>query len=113
MSVQITKISEVFSVSSQVEIEDIAEIARLGYKSIVNNRPDLEGGAAQALNAQLQEAAKAVGLQYLYLPIIPNQMTQAQVDEFKHFYENAPKPVFAFCRTGNRAGKLFEAANVS
>lgn len=113
MSVQVTKISDSFSVCPQIEALDVAEIAVLGFKSIVNNRPDMEGGDTQPTSAQIQQAATATGLRYLYLPIVPNQMTAEQVAEFKQFFVDAPKPVFAFCRTGNRAGKLFEAANAA
>lgn len=101
--------TETFSACGQISVEDIAEIAAMGFKTIINNRPDAEGGDAQPLSATLAEAAKAQGLSYLHIPVIPNQITQAQVDQLKDFLNTAPTPILGFCRTGNRASKLYQA----
>lgn len=40
MAVQITKKSDDYSVAPQLSVEDVAEIAAAGFKTIINFRPD-------------------------------------------------------------------------
>ena len=110
MTIQITKLSNDFSTAPQIGVEDIAEIAQLGFKTIINNRPDNEGGAEQPTSAQLKVAAEKLGLTYVYIPVIPNNIQPEQADVFNAAYSLAAKPVLGFCRTGNRAGSIFKLA---
>lgn len=112
MTIQITKLSDDFSTTPQISVEDVAEIAQLGFKTIINNRPDNEGGAEQPASAQLKAAAEKHGLTYVYLPVIPNNIQPEQVATFKATYSLAAKPVLGFCRTGNRAGSIFKLAQI-
>lgn len=108
MTIQISKVSDDFSTAPQISMDDIAEIAQLGFKTIINNRPDNEGGAGQPTSAQLALAAKKHGLSYVHIPVIPNNIQPNQVDKFSAAYNLAAKPVLGFCRTGNRAGSIFK-----
>lgn len=110
MPIQITQQSNEFSTAPQINTEDIAEIARLGFKTIINNRPDFEGGADQPTSAQIQAAAEAAGLAYVYIPVVPNNILPEQVTAFASAYAAAVKPVLGFCRTGNRAGSICKMA---
>ncbi len=110
MTIQITKVSNDFSTAPQISVDEIAEIAQLGFKTIINNRPDNEGGAEQPTSKQLAAAAKNLGLNYVHIPVIPNNIQPAQVDAFSAAYSLAAKPVLGFCRTGNRAGSIFKLA---
>ena len=47
----------------------MAEAARAGFRSVVNNRPDFEGGPDQPTNAAIEAAARAAGLEYRFLPV--------------------------------------------
>ena len=113
MSLLITKQSEEFSSASQISIEDISEIARLGFKTIINNRPDHEGGDVQPTSAQIKAVAESLGLNYFYIPVIPNNIQPAQVEAFKIAYQEADKPVLGFCRTGNRAYSILKLTQVN
>lgn len=113
MTIQITKVSDDFSTAPQISVEDIAEIAQLGFKTIINNRPDNEGGAEQPNSVQLATAAEKLGLNYVYIPVIPNNIQPSQIDAFSATYSLAAKPVLGFCRTGNRAGSIFKLAQTS
>ena len=108
MTIQITQLSVDFSTAPQICIEDMAEIAQQGYKTIINNRPDAEGGAEQPTSAQLEAAAIQQGLAYVYIPVIPNSILPAQIVSFNAAFSAASKPVLGFCRTGNRAGSMFK-----
>lgn len=43
MSIVTTKLDEELSVTGQISIDDLAEIAEIGFKSIICSRPDFEG----------------------------------------------------------------------
>jgi uncharacterized protein (TIGR01244 family) len=110
MTIEITKLSNDFSTAPQISVADIAEIAQLGFKTIINNRPDNEGGVEQPTSAQLKVAAEELGLTYIYIPVIPNNIQPEQVNAFNAAYSLAAKPMLGFCRTGNRAGSIFKLA---
>ena len=53
MNIKITQLDEKLSVTGQISLDDLPEIAASGYKSIICNRPDLEGGESQPTSEQL------------------------------------------------------------
>jgi uncharacterized protein (TIGR01244 family) len=113
MTIQITKLTDEFSTAPQISVEDIVEIAQLGFKTIINNRPDAEGGEEQPTSAQLKSKAEAHGLAYVHIPVVPNNIMPNQVEAFALAYNSAAKPVLGFCRTGNRAGNMFKLSQSS
>jgi len=98
------------SVSAQLEPSAMAWAAQAGYKSVINNRPDHEGGPDQPTSAQIEAAARAAGLAYAHLPVEPAVQTQEQIAAFAKLLAEMPHPILAFCRSGARSGKLFRAA---
>lgn len=110
MSLNINPHSDTFSFTGQIEISDLQEIARLGFKTVINNRPDHEGGYEQPTSAELEKAALECGLHYVHLPVIPNQISLAQIQAFSKAFDQAPKPVVGFCKTGKRASTLYNMA---
>ncbi|MDX1914963.1 MAG: TIGR01244 family sulfur transferase [Methylophilus sp.] len=110
MPLNINKITENYCTTAQISTEDIAEIAALGFKTIINNRPDHEGGAEQPTSATIKQHAEQIGIQYHHIPVIPNQIQAQQIDAFTQAFATAPKPILAFCRTGNRAARMLELA---
>lgn len=110
MSIQITRQSEHFATAPQVAAEDMQDIARQGYRTVINNRPDGEGGAEQPTSASLEQAAIQAGLTYIHQPVISGQLTPEQAAEFGAHLAAAPQPVLAFCRTGTRATNLYRMA---
>ena len=110
MTIQITQHSPEFSTAPQIQVEDVAEIAQLGFKTIINNRPDLEGGAEQPTSDQIKKVAEKLGLAYFYIPVVPNNIQANQIADFSSAFAVAAKPVLGFCRTGNRASSLYKAA---
>jgi uncharacterized protein (TIGR01244 family) len=88
----------------------MAELAALGFKSIVNNRPDFEEGPGQPTSAQIEAAAKAVGLAYAHLPVQPGYQSPEEIARMAELVGSMPRPMVAFCRSGTRSGKLYHAA---
>jgi uncharacterized protein (TIGR01244 family) len=55
-------------------------------------------------------AAKALGLNYVYLPVISGQITLEQAQEMARLLQTLPGPVLAFCRSGARSTNLYMLA---
>lgn len=102
--------SENVGFAGQIGPEHIDQIIEKGFKSIINNRPDFEGGANQPTNSQIEAVAREAGLAYFYQPVIPGQMTEQDVRTFAEHFNQLPKPVLMFCRTGNRSNNLYQLA---
>ncbi len=98
------------SVAPQLEPAAMAWAARAGFKSVINNRPDFEGGPEQPTSAAIEAAALALGLRYAYLPVHPAVQTPDEIARFADLLVQMPKPILAFCRSGTRSGKLYRAA---
>ena len=100
-------------VAPQLDPAAMAWAAQAGFKSVVNNRPDFEGGPDQPTSAAIEAAAAAAGLHYAYLPVAPTVQTPEEIARFAALLAELPKPLLAFCRSGTRSGKLYRAATGS
>jgi uncharacterized protein (TIGR01244 family) len=97
-------------VAPQLTPEAMAEVARQGFKSVVNNRPDFEHGPDQPANADIEAAARAAGLEYRYLPVDGGYQSPEEIARFAQLLAELPRPLLAFCRSGARSTRLFVAA---
>lgn len=110
MSLPINPLSETFAVAPQLSPQDMQAVADAGYKSVIINRPDLEGGPDQPSSADVIAAARAAGLAVEYQPVVSGSMTPDDVARFAVLLKELPAPVLAYCRTGTRCTHLFQAA---
>ena len=97
-------------VAPQLEPAAMAELARLGFRSVVCNRPDFEHGPDQPASADLEAAAKAAGLEYRHLPVAGGYQSPEEVAAFRTLVEELPHPLLAFCRSGARSTRLYQLA---
>jgi sulfide:quinone oxidoreductase len=104
----LTEIDANFSISPQIDVEDLTEIKAAGFKSVICNRPDNEDGGAHADHNVLELEARKLGLGFAYLPVIPGQINEGHVEQFKTLIDNLPSPVLGYCRMGMRAKALYE-----
>lgn len=102
----IRKIDDTISVAPQILVEDVAEAARLGFKTLVANRPDHEEPGQPSM-ADIEAAAKEHGLEWVYMPVESGNITDDDVDRFAPMIREAAKPVLAFCRSGTRCTILW------
>jgi uncharacterized protein (TIGR01244 family) len=95
------RVSDAYSVAPQVGTDAMAEAAAQGFVLVINNRPDGEA-PGQPTSAEMEAAAKAAGLTYLYNPVSggPNPDNVRRQAEA---VEAAGGPVLAFCRSGTRS----------
>ena len=108
----VQQLSAEVCVAGQLDAAAMAWAAQAGFKSVINNRPDFEGGPDQPTSASIEAAAHAAGLAYAHLPVAPSAQTPEQIAAFARLLAELPKPILAFCRSGARSGKLFHAASV-
>ena len=97
-----------FYVTPQLAAEDMAGIHSAGFASVINNRPDHEGGPTQPDSVALAAAARAVGLSYRHLPVSPSGHADADARQMVQLVQSLPQPVLAFCRTGTRSAALYQ-----
>ena len=97
-----------FYVTPQLTAEDMASVQAAGFASVINNRPDHEGGPAQPDSGALAAAARAVGLSYRYLPVPPSGHADVDARQMVELVQSLPQPVLAFCRTVTRSAALYQ-----
>jgi uncharacterized protein (TIGR01244 family) len=97
-------------VAPQLTPEAMAEAARQGFRSVVNNRPDFEHGPDQPSSAEIEAAARAAGLEYRFLPVDGGYQSPEEIAAMAQLLEALPRPVLAFCRSGARSARLIAAA---
>ncbi len=110
-SLPIRAVSPDVCVAPQMTPEAMAEVAALGFRSVVNNRPDFEHGPDQPTNAAIEESARAAGLEYQFLPVDGGYQSSEEIAAFAKLMRELPTPVLVFCRSGARSTRLFMAAS--
>ncbi|HEY7803972.1 MAG TPA: TIGR01244 family sulfur transferase [Orrella sp.] len=110
MSTPINRLTPDFAVAPQLNPEDMAAVAEAGYKSVIINRPDYEGGPDQPTADAVSAAARAAGLRVEYQPVVSGAITADDVTKFAELLQTMPAPVLAYCRSGARCTSLFQSA---
>lgn len=111
MSLPIQALTPELCVAPQLAPQAMQEAADAGFKSVINNRPDFEGGPDQPTSADMAQAAAAAGLTYHHLPVQGGYQSPEEIQAFRELLDNLPKPILAFCRSGARSARLFAAAS--
>ena len=106
---QPTPITDSMSVAGQIAREDIAALAKEGYGTIINNRPDGEEPGQLSHEEAAAEAAKH-GIEYRYIPVLTNAITRRDVTAHHNAVLRGPHKVLAHCRSGTRSYLLWAAA---
>jgi uncharacterized protein (TIGR01244 family) len=109
-SIPIRPIADDVCVAPQLGPEAMAAVAEAGFRSVVNNRPDFEGGPEQPTNAAIEAAARAAGLEYRYLPVSGGYQTPEQAAAMAALLAELPHPLLMFCRSGARSTNLYRLA---
>ncbi|MGI9385489.1 MAG: TIGR01244 family sulfur transferase [Methyloligellaceae bacterium] len=108
---QIAPLSETMAVTGQIGPEDFAALKALGFRSVINNRPDGEGADAYLPAAEAAAIARRHGLDYAHLPANGLNLTDDEtVEAFERLVASLPGPVLAHCKTGTRSAILWALA---
>ncbi|KAK43712.1 NAD(FAD)-dependent dehydrogenase [Caballeronia jiangsuensis] len=103
------------SVSPQITIDDVERLHELGFRSIVCHRPDGEA-PVQPTFQEIAQAAKRLGVQAIYQPVVPGQPLVEEAVVFGALCSELPKPILAYCGAGTRSTTLWamsRAGNVA
>lgn len=99
-------LAENFAVSSQISVDDLADIAEAGFKSVICNRPDGED-FGQPSAETIEIACRQHGLRFYHVPIKGQIDLPEAVPQQAEIMRKAKGPFFAYCRSGNRSAILW------
>lgn len=90
--------------SGQPTAEQLASLARAGFKTLIDLRP-----VAEPRGFDEPAAAAAAGLRYLNVPVTLASLDPPTLDRFFAALRGAERPLLVHCATGNRVGALYYA----
>lgn len=93
------------AVAPQISPDDVPALARAGFRTLINNRPDEEIESDEQ-DAAMAAAARAAGMTYHAIPFRPGQITPDMVSRFAAALADGG-PTLAYCRSGNRSTVLW------
>lgn len=105
------RINERLTVSDQPTAVDLLTLPNLGFRQLVNLRPDGEDGE-QPGNVNEREAADHGALSYAFIPVAMPTITEADIRAFQAVLSGADGPTLAHCKTGTRALTLYVLGEV-
>lgn len=103
----IRRINDEYSVSGQITVDDLERIKAAGFKSVVCHRPDGEA-FGQPVFAELQQAAKAMGIEMRHVPVGPSGVGYEQVQAFVDALDEMDRPMLGYCRSGARSTAIYQ-----
>lgn len=97
------RVNERVAVAGQPTPEQVAALAKAGFRTVINLRPEAEFPAS----AETKAAADA-GLFYVSIPFVTAKPSSNAVEEFLRVSESADiYPVLIHCATANRASAFW------
>ena len=98
-----------YSVSPQIMPEDLATLRAAGFTTVIANRPDGEI-PPELQSAAMEKAARAVGLEFHYVPITRETMSAANMNLQRGIIDESAGPTFAYCASGTRSTIIWSLA---
>ncbi len=100
-----TKVDATVGCAGATDSKALTNIAKLGYKAVLNLREATEAGV---LIDESRVAAEAAGLKYIHLPFKGSAPDPKVADEFLKIVGNTDnQPLFIHCGSANRVGGLW------
>ncbi|MEN2786900.1 bifunctional protein tyrosine phosphatase family protein/NAD(P)/FAD-dependent oxidoreductase [Sphingomonas qilianensis] len=96
-------------VSPQLTEADMADAARAGFRTIIDNRPDGEE-PGQLSAAEMERLAARHGMAFAHVPVVPGKIGDADVARMADLLSRLNAPILAYCRTGARSTSLWALA---
>jgi sulfide:quinone oxidoreductase len=104
---EILKLTGSLSVAGQIDERDIDALAAAGFKAVICNRPDAEGGTpSQTIRAACERNA----MKFFMQPVGYTGLGVADGDTFGGILQQCGRPVLAYCRSGRRTTALWAIA---
>lgn len=97
------QISEEVTVGGQPSGDKLEQLAKDGFKTVVNLRT--EGEEDQPLSPDVEgDKVRELGMEYVHFPVSRDEMSPELEDEFRQRLPSFATPVFVHCGSGKRAG---------
>ena len=103
-----TALDERMYISGQIQSSDMEFLKSQGFVSIICNRPDGEE-AGQPTHSEIQAAAQEAGIAFSYVPFAPANPAPDLVPNFAKALQDHPGKTLAYCRSGARCTRLYQA----
>ncbi len=98
---KLRQLSADFWVAGQLEPEDFAELAKRGFRTVINNRPDGEE-PGQLPSAEAERLCREHGLAYFHVPVVSGSIFPDHVAAMADVMAESRGPWLAYCRSGAR-----------
>jgi len=106
------RLDDTILVAPQIDSNAVAEAYAMGVTLIINNRPEGESDD-QTLGSDIESAARALGMDYVAIPVTHSGFSESQVGAMAEALDTATGPVLAYCRSGTRSTLLWALAQAS
>ena len=103
---QFTQLDALTYVGKQISVANLNDLKRMNVKTVIVARPEGETADQPAIS-ELRDAAEALGITVHQIPVVPGNISDADVFAFRAITSEAGHPVFAYCRSGMRASSLW------
>ena len=97
------------SASEQICCDDVQKFVDMGVELLVCNRPDGED-EGQTPYADIEQQAKKLGLESIFMPFSSYQIEPEHRDEFAKLIQTR-KRIHTYCRSGARSKRIWREAN--
>lgn len=102
-------LSDEIAVGEMPSVDEIAILAKAGFRSILNVQPD--GEVERLLSAvETGKGAAAASLNYAHLPVSSRRVPDDVVAAFANAMVTLPRPIYACCYSGARAAAAWALA---
>ena len=103
------KVESNFFVSGQILPEEVSDLKKQGFESIICNRPNNEETGQPAFEDR-EKICKKNDINFHFIPISPGEIDPEKVFKLSSIIEDEKKTL-AYCRTGNRSITQWAFAN--
>lgn len=102
----LTTLNERLAVAGTLVYADMAEIAKRGYRTLIDLRADGEPAAGGLSPAEVRQCVTAFGIVYVQVPIVIATLDDAVVETVRRLRRETTGPVLLHCTSGRRAGAV-------
>ncbi len=103
---ELRRLNGELAVAGQISPGDVPELAAVGIRAIICNRPDGEA-PGQPKYEEIEKAAAANGIKIVYQPVVTTSISDEDAVTFGKLLEELPKPLLVYCRSGLRSTALW------
>ena len=96
------QIDQNFSISEQITLDDVKQLANDGVEILICNRPDGEE-PNQLTCAQIKAVADENDMQFIHIPVSGRDIPDDVLEKFTDTLDHCDKKIHAYCRTGTRS----------